>query len=117
MKPFKTDDINIKLFENARSYEAAVYAVEMVNKVNRLVAEGWKVVDDGVICTPVFDIVNTKTEFGLYIMAGDHCRVWIVGDVTSGEDDLIYCTKKSINNHIGKLRFIRKANIKNLLKA
>lgn len=121
-KPFDVKLIPFCAFENARSYEAAVYAVEQVNKVLALVKQGYLVLEDGALFNPGFEINYSKTTFSMYGFENDGtdkvgCRVWLVGHCKGGPNyDLNYVTKKEIKDWFKKYRFIKKSNILNLLK-
>lgn len=121
-KPFDVKLIPFVAFENARSYEAAVYAVELVNEILKYMKQGYLVMDNGAIFNAGFEINYSKSTFSMYGFENDGndkigCRIFLIGHCTGGpKEDLIYCTKKEIREWFKKYRFIKKTDIKNLLK-
>lgn len=120
-KPFDTKLIPLKAFENARSYEAAVFGVEMMNSVLKLKKEGWLIMEDGKIIDPGFEVTYTENTFHAYGREYDGqgktktCRIFFIGDVTNDEGKA-YVTKKDMREWFKRYRFVRKRDIRNLLK-
>lgn len=103
------------VFENKRSYEAAVYAIELLNKLLKYQKEGWITIDEGIMQEPVFDIDYDDEDFQVSAMTDDG-RVIFIGDVHGGPNcDKVYLTKKIVREWFNRYRFIRKANVKNLM--
>jgi len=121
-KPFDVKLIPFVAFENARSYEAAVYAVEKVNEVLKYLKQGYLVLEKGRLHKPGFEINYTGKTFSVYSFTDDGtdkigCRTYMVGHCLGGpNEDLVYVTKKEIREWFGSYRFIKKADVKNLLK-
>lgn len=121
-KPFDVTKIPRCYFENQRSYEAAVYGIELMNKVLKLKKEGYLVMEDGKVFDPGFEIHCTKKSFQAYAfecdgMSTKGCRIFFIGSTLGGPNyDKAYVTKKEMREWFKKYRFIKKSDILNLLK-
>lgn len=110
--------IPFHVFENARSYEAAVLCVELLNKFLKFQREGYVVLDNGHVNTHVFDVTVSNTDFQMSRITSSRSRILFVGDVHGGPNcDKVYLTKKVVREWWNQYRFVRKSHIKNLLKA
>lgn len=109
----KITAIDPNLFNNRRSYEAAIYAVSLVNCIIERVNAGDIVFAYENIVKPDFHLgFNEQKEFiGLYLREEEGASVQIVGDCT--DDNGIHCTKRDIREYF---KLWRVAKITNLSK-
>jgi len=114
-KPFDVTLIPQHVFESKRGYMAAVYAIELLNKLLEYQKGGWVTIDEGIMKEPVFRIDYDDEDFQVSVETEDG-RVVFVGDVHGGPNcDKVYLTKKVVREWFNRYRFIRKVNVKNLM--
>lgn len=93
-----------------RSYKAALYALGLANKANKLLLNGHTLRDE-------YECYNRGSLFVLDTDTGDislkdgNTRVLFVGDVTDSETGKIHCTKKSIDEFFNSLTFMKEVKL------
>lgn len=100
-------------FHNKRSYEAALYAVAICNKIITRTNAGDIVFEYENLVAPDFEIDSYPdgTFEGLYVQDSESCKVQIVGDVEDGVSGLIYCTKRDIREFFQLWRIATITNV------
>lgn len=127
LKQLDTKLIKPEFFVNKRSYEAALYAVEVCNKIIRRHNSGDIVFEYENLIKPEFELRFNKAGIfeGLFLKDGEGCWVWIVGDVRQDgtpiigeyktiigyEPGLIECTKREIREYFKLWRVAKIANV------
>lgn len=114
-KQKKKIDINVikkEDFENKISYNAALHAVELINRVIDFYNKGYWLVKEDLIKTNF--IVKPSTEnnhFELLEEFEGQYRNWVIGDTLSLCGEKVYLTKKSVNEYFKDRRYIHTNHI------
>lgn len=113
MKKLNATNVTRKSFHNQRSYEAALYAVEIVNHMIHRSNQGDIIFEYERLVTPNFemDFFEDGSFAGLFVRDSESCRVEIVGDVTDSASGLIYVTKRDIREYFKLWRVAKIVNV------
>jgi hypothetical protein len=115
MKKLDLKLIQRESFCNQRSYEAAIYAATIINRMLALSKQGHLILSyENVVKLNARIELDALGEFQ-FIMIGDHeeANVMLVGDETMefGDTSKIYCTKKTIREFFKLWRVCRITNV------
>lgn len=124
MKRLELELITRNAFNTQRSYEAALYAATIINRLRQFSKQGYLILNyENVVKLDAKIVLDDEGQFQ-YIVIGDHekANVMLVGDESvtcagkRGEPDSekIYCTKKTIREFF---KLWRVCQITNVLKA
>ena len=95
-------DIKKEWFDGKRSYKAFLYGVSIFRKIKDLQDKGYLVI--GETGKAYIDINGKNSELGFEV---DNCKVIYSGHTHGGENyDLIYTTKKEINDALSKIKLV-----------
>lgn len=106
IKPLDRTLVKPASFHNQRSYNAALFAVDVINNIIEKHNTGYIILNYEKLIKP---------EFGMYLGKNGECTaIWFrnsthsvtcfVGDVHDGVTDLIYCTKRDIKEYFALWR-------------
>ena len=113
MKKLNPKKVTRQSFHNQRSYEAALYTVEIINHMIHRSNQGDIIFEYEKLVKPNFemDFYDDGTFAGLFIRDGENCRIELVGDVTDAESGLIYVTKRDIREYFKLWRVAKIVNV------
>lgn len=111
MKKLNLKLINPEAFTNKRSYEAAVYAATICNRMFELSKQGHIILEYENLVKPEFriDLDDEGNFTGLVLKDGENACVMIVGDEQL--NDKIYCLKRTIREYFKLWRVCRITNV------
>lgn len=103
--------VNRRMFANTRSYQAAVHAINICNKIIDKMDSGYLVFKNGYLYSPVFLLNISPYSLELLERTSANTRVLVIGDELN-EYGLISCTKKHVNAYFGDYGYTHKRNLK-----
>lgn len=113
LKKLNIKQVNRKAFHNLRSYEAALYAVNIVNLMIHRCNRGDIIFEYENIVRPDFAIrLDSDGNFSeLSLRDSENCRTTIVGCTWDAVSGKIYCTKREIREYFKLWRVARLADV------
>lgn len=103
--------VNRRMFANTRSYQAAVHAINICNKIIDKIDNGYLVFKNGYLHSPIFTLNVVPHRLELLERMSSNMDIIVIGDEHNGEG-LICCTKGQVNAYFGNYGYTHKRNLK-----